>query len=89
MRHDIAMCIINLSAMAKLVCSVISGPANDDNTNYFNRPVNMAYVSSLNIGTDAEEQRYFIDFEGASVRWWFATAQDMETVYGHIINQEF
>lgn len=77
--------------MAKLLCSVLSGPALSEERTYFNKPVNMQYVRSVAVGTHQEggNMLYIIDFEGADVRWLFDTAEELETVYGHIINHEF
>ena len=78
--------------MAKLLCSITSGPQISGTTTYFNRPVNLQYVQSISIGEDEGDDhvpQYFIDFEGISVRWIFDTLAELENVYAHVINHEF
>ncbi len=77
--------------MAKLLCSIKSGPHLSNDTTYFNRPVNLQYVRSVSVGDETIDDvtKYFIDFDGIDVRWLFNTMREMEMVYEHIINQEY
>jgi hypothetical protein len=77
--------------MAKLLCSITSGPQLSPTTTFFNKPVNLQYVRSIDIGEENinDEIKYYIEFEGMDVRWLFDTAGEMESVYEHIINHEF
>lgn len=77
--------------MAKLLCSVLSGPHLTSNRTYFNKPVNLAFVSSVDVGeyVEADEIAYFIDFEGINVRWSFASVEDLQKAYEEVINHEY
>ncbi|MDR3680421.1 MAG: hypothetical protein P4L41_10685 [Flavipsychrobacter sp.] len=77
--------------MAKLLCSIKSGPHLSNDTTYFNKPVNLQYVQSIGIGEEDidDVRKYYIEFEGIDVRWLFNSLTEMESVYEHIINHEF